>query len=227
VLDLVALTSLASARLGAIGDPDKAPAMAAYLKTDMPFYGVQTPQRAPILRELVASFPPATGAEYEAAVRALWGLPHREEKYLALGYAARFDGQVTFDRVGLYRDLIVSGAWWDLSDTAAIGLFGRVLFKDRARATPVARTWVVDQDLWLRRTAIICQVGHKGEADESLLFDACRVCMDQREFFIRKAIGWALRDHARSAPQAVASFAAEHREHMSGLSYREATKHLG
>jgi len=227
VLDLLALAAMASDRLSAVADPAKAPGMAAYLKTDMPFYGVQTPQRAPILRELVAAFPPADGAEYEAAVRALWALPHREEKYLALGYAARFDDQVTVDRVPLYRDLIVDVAWWALSDTAAIGLFGRVLFKARAKATPVARRWISDPDMWLRRTAIICQVGHKEETDEGLLFDACLACMDEKEFFIRKAIGWALREYARSAPQAVSRFAAAHRERMSGLSYREATKHLG
>jgi 3-methyladenine DNA glycosylase AlkD len=81
--------------------------------------------------------------------------------------------------------------------------------------------------MWLRRTSIICQVGHRAAADETLLFDACLAAMNEKEFFIRKAIGWALRDHARTAPGAVAAFAARHRARMSGLSYREAMRHLG
>jgi len=89
------------------------------------------------------------------------------------------------------------------------------------------QTWIDDRDLWLRRTAIICQVAHKGSTDEGLLFDACAARLDEREFFIRKAIGWALREYAKTDPDADRAFVDAHRKEMSGLSVREATKHLG
>ena len=80
--------------------------------------------------------------------------------------------------------------------------------------------------MWLRRSAIIGQIGHKGATDTGLLFDACARRMLETEFFIRKAIGWALRDYAKTNPSAVVSFVVEHRDQLSGLSFREATKHL-
>jgi len=220
------LAAFVGGRLAAAADPDKAGPMAAYMKTDMPFYGVQKAGRVPILREAVAGFPAKTRDEYRAAVLALWRQPHREEKYLAIGYAAAFPRFVTLSSVSLYRKMIVEGAWWDFVDGIATSLVGEVLLNQRERMTPRIRAWIDDPDLWLRRTAIISQLGHKDRTDEDLLFEACERRMYEREFFIRKAIGWALRDYARTAPEAVAAFVTEHRAGLSGLSYREATKHL-
>jgi 3-methyladenine DNA glycosylase AlkD len=81
--------------------------------------------------------------------------------------------------------------------------------------------------MWLRRAAIICQIGLKVQTDADRLFRFCEQRIDEKEFFIRKAIGWALREYAKTAPDAVAGFVTEHRERLSGLSYREATKHIG
>jgi 3-methyladenine DNA glycosylase AlkD len=92
--------------------------------------------------------------------------------------------------------------------------------------TPRIREWIDDADMWLRRSAIIGQIGHKEATDTELLFDACVSRMHETEFFIRKAIGWALREYAKTDPSAVVAFATEHRNELSGLSFREATKHL-
>ena len=112
----------ASSALAAVADPSKAPDMQAYMKTDMPFYGVQKPARTKILRELVHRFPPPDRAGYEALVMALWRLPHREEKYLALGVARHFHEYVVPEELPLYQGLIVEGAWWDLVDEVATHL---------------------------------------------------------------------------------------------------------
>lgn len=218
--------AIATTRLSDVADPEKAGPMAAYLKTDMPFYGVQKAQQRPIVVEIARECPPASRSDYVDVVRALWGLDHREEKYLALGYARAFDDHVVFDTVDLYRDLIVDGAWWDLVDEAAIKLVGRALFKQRAVVTPIVEGWIADDDLWVRRTSIICQIGHKNETDTGLLTAACAANLDDTDFFIRKAIGWALRDFARTDPDWVRAFVAEYGDSMSGLSRREATKHL-
>ena len=92
--------------------------------------------------------------------------------------------------------------------------------------TPKVEAWIDDRDMWLRRTSILAQIGHKAETDTVLLFDACERRMAETEFFIRKGIGWALRDYAKTNPDAVTAFVTEHRGGLSGLSFREATKHL-
>ena len=225
-MDTDGLAALVADRLADVADPEKAGPMAAYLKTDMPFFGVQKAGRVPILRAVKDQFPPSDRDDYRAAVLALWSQPHREEKYLAIGYAQSFPRFVTLSSVQLYRRMIVEGAWWDLVDGIATNLIGDVLLSQREGMTRKVETWIDDRDMWLRRTAIIAQIGHKEATDASLLFGACERRMHETEFFIRKAIGWALRDYARTDPGAVTAFVAEHRESLSGLSYREATKHL-
>jgi 3-methyladenine DNA glycosylase AlkD len=221
-----ALVALATQRLSEAADPEKAGPMAAYLKTDMPFYGVQKAGRVPIQREIRKRFPPADPEEYRKSVLALWNLPHREEKYLAIGYARSFPAYIAPASMALYRQLIVEGAWWDLVDGIASDLVGTVLLDARPETTPTIEAWIDDPDLWLRRTAIICQLRHNERTDVGLLFRACEARMAETEFFIRKAIGWALRQYARTDPEAVRRFVIDHRDRMSGLSYREATKHL-
>jgi len=200
--------------------------MAAYLKTNMPFYGVQKAGRTPIMRKLKLEFPPQDRDEYELASLALWRLEHREEKYLAIGYARAFDEFVVFESMPLYEGMITEGAWWDLVDGVASWLVGGVLLAERNRTEPVMRSWITGDDMWLRRTSIICQLGHKADTDTALLADACTANLPDTEFFIRKAIGWALREYAKTDPDWVRGYVDRHRDDLSGLSCREATKHL-
>ena len=225
-VDTEALADFVADRLHDVADTNKAGPMAAYMKTDMPFYGVQKAGRVPILRDTVTRFQPADRGEYRSAIGALWARPHREEKYLAIGYARSFPEFVTLSSVPLYRRMIVEGAWWDLVDETAIHLIGDVLHHQRDGMTPKIEAWIDDRDMWLRRTSILAQIGHKDATDVDLLFDACERRMHETEFFIRKAIGWALRDYAKTDPNGVTTFVTEHRGELSGLSYREATKHL-
>ena len=209
-----------------LGDAGKAVEMAAYMKTDMPFYGVQKPGRTVILRQLVKEHIPAGQSEYERLVLGLWDLPHREEKYLALGVARHFKEFVTPELLPLYRHLIVEGAWWDFVDEVATQLIRSLVLHHPEDTWPVVDRWIDDEDMWLRRTAIICQVGLKEATDAGRLFGFCQKRMGETEFFIRKAIGWALREYAKTDPEAVAGFARAHRHELSGLSFREATKHI-
>lgn len=213
--------------LSSLADPMKAREMARYMKTDMPFYGVQKTQRVPVERDLVRMFPPPGKGEYQATVLALWGLGHREEKYLALGYARHFEEFIVPDSLPLYRRLIVDGAWWDLVDEVATHLVSGLVIGYPAEAWPEVDTWIDAGDLWLRRSALICQVGAGERTDVDRLFRFCSERAFEKEFFIRKAIGWALRQYARVDPESVARFVTDHRTELSGLSYREATKHIG
>jgi 3-methyladenine DNA glycosylase AlkD len=218
---------LVQGALADLADPSKAAEMQAYMKTEMPFYGVQKAQRAPILRDLVRAFPPSDRDDYEGIVLALWGLAHREEKYMALGVARHFKPFVVPDSLPLYQRLIVEGAWWDLVDEVATHMVGDLVVGYPGEIWPVVDTWIVSEDMWLRRSALICQVGARERTDADRLFSFCSQRAFENEFFIRKAIGWALRQHARIDPESVARFVTDHRTELSGLSYREATKHIG
>ena len=201
--------------------------MAAYMKTDMPFYGVQKPGRSEVVRLLRKQFPVANNTTYRAMVSALWEQPHREEKYVAINVATKNAQFVTTDNMDLYRRLIVEGAWWDLVDEVAIGCVGIAYLRERAAAEPTIEAWVDDEDIWLRRTALISPIKHKADTDHEMLFDHCLRRAHEKEFFIRKAIGWTLREYAKTDPDRVRKFLLAHRERWSGLTFREAAKHLG
>jgi len=215
----------ASTALAAASDPDKAAAMAAYLKTDMPFFGVQKSGRAPVIKALVADAVPANQGEYCQLVTTLWNLPHREEKYLALAVAEHFASFHVPASLDLFELLITEGAWWDLVDHAATRLVGAT-----AAGAPEAweriDPWIDSEDMWLRRSALICQIKAKSATDRVRLARYCRTTMHEKEFFIRKAIGWALREYAKTDPDWVWRFTSEYRDSLSPLSYREATKHF-
>lgn len=198
--------------------------MAAYMKTDMPFYGVQAGPRRALGKRLKAEFPPRSHGEYRGQVVALWGLEHREEKYLAIGVAVANRRYITFENLDLYERLIREGAWWDFVDEVAARLVGEVLARDRGRTKPVMEAWIDDDDMWIRRAAILAQLGRKAGTDTEMLFRFAARRAHEKEFFIRKAIGWALRDYAKTDPAAVRRFLEEHE--VSGLTRREASKHL-
>lgn len=220
------LVALVEERLRAIANPEKAGPMAAYMRTTMPFYGVQKPQRVPIVREIRKRFPPASREAWEENVLALWSLPHREEKYIALDYAGCWPEHCHPKSLNLFRRLITEGAWWDLVDGVAGDLLNRTLLHWRADVRPEMDDWVRDSDLWIRRAALLSQLKHKDQTDEDQLFRHCLLRADEKPFFIRKAIGWALRDYSWTRPEPVRAFLLENRERLSALSFREGGKRL-
>lgn len=221
--DLVRFVQSAFARLG---DPKKAVEMAAYMKTTTPFYGVQKPDREPVYKEMKTRFLPTSRAEYEERVQALWGLPHREEKYTAVTLARQAKRFITREFLPLYERLIREGAWWDLVDEIAAHLVGAALKADRGAVGPVLERWIDDDDLWIRRAALLAQIRHGADADEEMLFSFVRKRAHEKDFFMRKAVGWALREHARKAPERVRAFLEAEGASLSPLSYREGARGL-
>jgi len=226
VSDSDLMVGFVQAELSRLADPAKAVPMAAYMKTGMQFYGVPKPGRVPIGRRLKASFPPVDAIDYRRKVLALWGLPHREEKYLAIDYAWAFPRHVVFSQVDLFEGMIIEGAWWDFVDRLASPIVGKIVLEDRPLMRPVLERWFDGPKMWLRRTAILCQNRHKEQTDQEMLFDFCLRRSGEKEFFIRKAVGWALREYAQVRPDEVRRFLAEHGDKLSGLSRREAARHL-
>lgn len=219
------MVALVEAELAARADPAKAGPMQAYMKTTQPFHGVQKPDRVPLVRRL-KEFAPKDRRDWERRTLALWNLPHREERYVALDYAMLWRAYRTPEALGFLRRLIVEGAWWDLVDVVAGGLVSPILKAHRAETKPVMEQWIEDEDLWVRRAALLSQLKHKGETDEAQLFDFCLRRAGEKDFFIRKAIGWALRDYSWTRPEAVRDFVVSCHGKLSPLSVREACKQL-
>ena len=224
--DHAAIATRAQELLAEAGDPSRAGAMAAYMKTTTQFYGVTSPERATISRVLLREFPATRRIEYEAAVRSLWRGSHREEKYLAVSYARSFPRYVTLSSIPMYQMMITQGAWWDFVDEIAAHLVGTVLFNQRTKLTPRMEAWTTSADMWLRRTSILAQLRHKAETDTTLLDITCTTNLGSMDFFIRKAIGWTLREYAKTDPAWVLEYVLRHEAEMSGLTKREAMKHL-
>lgn len=220
------LVDAVRAALAGAADPSRAPAMQAYMKSALPFYGVARPERDAALKPVWAAYPIDDRGTWEATVRALYDeAAYREERYAALALLAREKRWRDPDAVPLIEHLVVVGAWWDLVDETAGRTVAPLLRAHREAMTPVVLGWSQSDDLWLRRTSVLAQLG-KGEVDRDLLTAVVLAAAPSKEFFLRKAIGWALRDVAHRDSDWVRGFLAEHGAQLSPLSVREASKHL-
>lgn len=209
-------------------DSAAAPDMRRYMKSELPFRGVKKPARVTLARTVFATHPLPDIATFTATVRTLWHeAEFREERYLALDLTGfrTYRRWQSPDLLPLYRELIVSGAWWDFVDEMAARRVGPILRAAPDRVTPVMRDWSVAEDRWLRRTSVICQLRAEERTDTALLAHCAEATIADPDFFLRKAIGWALRDYAKVDPDWVRTFVDTH-PGLSPLSVREAMKHL-
>jgi 3-methyladenine DNA glycosylase AlkD len=214
-------------RLADVGDPEKAPQMQAYMKSPMPYRGVSVPVLKRLCREVFTECPVTTASEWQRVVLELWrGAKFREERYAAvmLTQARACRGFQTLSAVPMLEEMIVTGAWWDFVDTLAGHNLGDILRANPRKMKPLMRRWARDADMWKRRSAILCQLGCKRETDLDLLYDCIEPNLSHKDFFIRKAIGWALRQYAWTDPKEVRRYVKQNKERLSPLSVREALK---
>jgi 3-methyladenine DNA glycosylase AlkD len=210
-------------------DPVRAPAMQAYMKSAMPYHGVPTPLLRQVCKSTFADLRFATASHWQAQVLHLWrGARFREERYAALYLAGDKRGRPfqTLSAMKMYDELIVTGAWWDYVDDIASHRVGPIL---RDYPEPMRRkmlSWSKSSNLWKRRTAIICQLGFKAETDLELLYACIEPSLGSREFFLQKAIGWALRQHAWTDGAEIKKYVRLNRTRLSALSCREALKNI-
>jgi 3-methyladenine DNA glycosylase AlkD len=219
----------------AVGDPERAVAQRAYMKSPMPFRGLGKPELTVLLRPLLGdrALVPHTREEWSDAVRDLVDhATHREEWYAALAVAGHRVARPWQDpdTLALYRHVVTSTCWWDIVDPVAADFIGPILLSHRDVVTPLVRADAVDPHLWVRRTAILAQLKHRAATDVGLLADVLDANLEGslhgKDFFIRKAVGWALRQHARVDADWVREYVDSRASRLSGLSRREALKHL-
>ena len=210
-------------------DPGKASGMRAYMKSEMPYAGVQTPALRALCREVFVAHPLGNQAQWLDTVLALWRRArYREERYAAItlaGFRTYRDFR-TLKALPTYEEMVVDGAWWDYVDAIAVRLVGDLLSRHPGGMRRRMRTWARGPDLWKRRSAILCQLKFKDATDIDLLHTCIEHSIEEREFFLRKAIGWALREHAKTDPDGVVDYVVANAHRLSALSKREALRNL-
>ncbi len=216
--------------LRAAADSTKALGMQAYMKSAMPYLGVPTPLFRKTIGPLLAAHLLATFEEWRDTILALWRTArYREERYAAIELAGyrRYNEFRTLRALPMYEEMITSGAWWDYVDSIATRQLGDVLREDGDAMPAILRQWAVSDNLWKRRSAILAQLHFKRETDLDLLYDCIRPSLGASEFFLRKGIGWALRQYARTDAKEVIRYVRVHEAQLSPLSKREALRHVG
>ena len=222
------LTELRKA-LRKVADPTKAAGMQAYMKSAMPYHGVPNPILRRVCKEVFANVTLESSTQWQALVLDLWrNARFREERYAALQLAADKRAR-TFQMPGamkMYEELVVTGAWWDYVDDVASHRIGAIL---KSYPTPMRRkmlAWSKCDNIWKRRSAILCQLGFKQETDRALLYACIEPSLGSKEFFLQKAVGWALRQYAWTDGAEITRYVRANRERLSPLSRREALKNL-
>ncbi|MGQ2913701.1 DNA alkylation repair protein [Microbacterium aurantiacum] len=207
--------------LRARADPERAVAQQAYMKSVLPFYGVRLPEVRAVARSAARSYEIPVAAE---AASVLWDtVTHREEWYAAMALRGLPGLRQAPDTLGVVTAMVRFGRWWDITDELSHRV-ADMLDADAVTTARVVRAWSVDEDLWMRRLAIISQLGRKERTDRALLADVIEPNRGDAEFFVAKAIGWALRDYARTDPDWVRAYLDAH--DLRALSRREAARHL-
>nr|WP_147535155.1 DNA alkylation repair protein [Bacillus marasmi] len=205
-------------------NPENAIPMANYMKNLFPYLGIKTPERRKLTREIFNKIGIKKEPFDEAFVLGLWELPEREYQYLALDYLAKSVKKLNKQHIGLIQTLITTKSWWDTVDLLAANIAGPVVAEAKELIPEVVDGWAHHENMWLRRSAILIQLKYKQETDADLLYRYIVANADSQEFFIQKAIGWALREYSKTNPDSVKQFINSHT--LKPLSVREGSKYI-
>ncbi|MGD9934220.1 MAG: DNA alkylation repair protein [Dehalococcoidia bacterium] len=202
-------------------DPSEAERMSRYMRDQFPFLGLKSPTRQALTRDWMVQFRKADEATISGVARRLWTLPEREFQYTACGLLERSATKLSAAALALCRDLLITKSWWDTVDSLASHAVGTLVLRHPEQVR-LMDEWLESENMWLRRTALLHQLKYKGRTDTDRLFGYCLARAHESEFFIRKAIGWALRQYSWTDPEAIEAFVAAHEDVLSPLSKREA-----
>ncbi|MFD3726107.1 DNA alkylation repair protein [Streptomyces sp. NPDC058671] len=224
-----ALADTVLARLTSVyppaGNPFRAQEMVAYMKGVAPFLGVRTPERRALSRTVLDGVPVPDEDDCAAVALRCFALPEREYHYFAVDYLRRHVRRCSSGFLPVACRLVTTVPWWDTVDHLAAHVVGGLVAADPALGDRMDE-WIEDEDPWVARTALLHQLRFKGATDADRLFAHCLRRAPDTDFFLRKAIGWALREYAKTAPDEVRAFVTAHTTRLAPLSTREALKHL-
>lgn len=204
-------------------DPVYAQKQSAYLRDQFLFFGLSKPKRAIVQKELFAKFSWKEETLQTVALE-LWKCPEREFQYAAVDLLIKHKRQLTETSLPLLQTMISTHSWWDTVDLIAAHLLGGIVFRFPQLKLMMDK-WILDPHLWIKRSALLCQLKWKKDTDEKRLISYCEALIHEKDFFLRKAIGWVLREYSKTNPDFVRLFIHNHPE-LSPLSLKEASKYL-
>lgn len=210
--------------LQAAANPVVAAGAKKYMKDQSDFFGVKSPVRKEILSSFITKNKLPDISQIEEFAALCWNSPQREMQYCCMEIMYRMRRKFTPEHLPLFEKLIQQKGWWDSVDFLAPSLAGFVLKNNPEIVDDVINRWQKHENMWMRRSAILHQLKYKRDTNQERLFATCRLLAHEKEFFIRKAIGWALREYSKVNPEAVTQFVAS--TPLSGLSQREALKRI-
>jgi 3-methyladenine DNA glycosylase AlkD len=221
--DIIVYTKDLHSYLNGLGNEEVACAQSKYMRNRFPFFGIKQGLRKKYWKEFQEKNGSPAAEEVIPFMFACIEYPERELWYIALDHLMKHKNKISSSNLGDLKRLIISSDWWDVVDMVASNLVGTL-----AQRYPETRTeidsWIDDENFWLRRTAIIYQLKFDAQTNEAILYDHIRKTSHEKEFFIRKAIGWSLRQYAKFNPNSVRTFVAN--AELSALSKKEAFKYL-
>ena len=202
---------------------EQAQKMSKYMLNKFEYIGIKTPERREIFKNFFKEYKNEEKIDWEF-VNKCWENKYREFQYIAADYLKNMKDKLTIDDIPKFKRLILEKSWWDTIDNLDMTI-GALALKD-SNVNKILLEWSLDENIWLRRIAIDHQLLRKEKTDIELLKKILENNLGQTEFFINKAIGWALRDYSKTNPEWVKTFIEKNRENMAKLSIKEASKYL-
>eukprot|EP00339_Tiarina_fusa_P016118 CAMPEP_0117042210 /NCGR_PEP_ID=MMETSP0472-20121206/29411_1 /TAXON_ID=693140 ORGANISM="Tiarina fusus, Strain LIS" /NCGR_SAMPLE_ID=MMETSP0472 /ASSEMBLY_ACC=CAM_ASM_000603 /LENGTH=222 /DNA_ID=CAMNT_0004753393 /DNA_START=45 /DNA_END=713 /DNA_ORIENTATION=+ len=207
------------------GKAARAAGQKKYLRNQFECFGLTSPERRALQKIAVQKHPIKDYQELVDTVHALWSKEERDFHHSGMELWGTYEKMWTTDTLAEFKKCITCNSWWDTVDHLASNCVGKLIQKYPELQKEMSN-WIVDDDLWVRRTALLHQLKYKGKTDEELLFSFCEKTMDEKDFFIRKAVGWVLREYSKTSSDSVKQFIEKNRENLSPLSIREGSKYL-
>lgn len=217
--------SRTQAALEGARDPERAASMTRYMRGKFAFLGIPSPRQRLLARVALAGLPPPDESALREVALRCWELAEREYQYFACAYLRRHVRRCSAGFITTAKELLTTKAWWDTVDALAAHLAGTLVLRHPTLTTTIDE-WVTNADVWLVRTALLHQLRYREATDTDRLFGYCAAQAAHPDFFVRKAIGWALREYAKTNPDAVRRFVRDNGARLSPLSAREALKNL-
>lgn len=200
--------------------------MKKYMKNRFEFYGIKSPLRKELSKPFLKKENLPNITEINSIIKELWREPQRELQYFAMDLLSKYSKQLKDEDYTIFEYMIINKSWWDTVDYISAVLVGNHFKIYCALGRTIPSKWILSNNMWLNRSAILFQLKYKQNTDENILFNFILKHSNSKEFFLRKAIGWALREYSKTKPQAVIEFVQKNESKLSGLSKREALKRI-
>lgn len=210
--------------LAKLANAENAIAMKAYIKNQFNFFGIKTPERRMILKECIRGNAIKNKSELNDIAKELWTQPERELQYCAIEILMAYKKLWEEDTIEIIEYCLTNKSWWDTVDPLSYDCAGSYFKSNPPLIIDITGRWNRSENKWLKRSSLLFQKNYKNETDSSLLAKYILHLSSSPEFFIQKAIGWILREYAKTNPDWVRKFVGE--TQLASLSQREALKHL-